>query len=176
MGAITKIIMTKNEFLDNTSEFRQQELYVSVLCDIIIGRIEAMLFEFERTCVTLNIKNINDVKLKHLLDNSFRLLSLAKIQHNITKKWVTECIGNEDAYNVQLGVSKTITEMLSMSEDHVALMMIAVKMILAGHMPSYLQLTQANMQELAKRTNIPVEYVRLVIANIPDLMLNKNEK
>jgi len=153
----------------------QSYLHISVMSDILIGQIEyyqmnkLLLDEYYQT---------KDPELKQISrgDTTIeRLLVNAKMQFNESKNWIKQNVGNEEVYNAQLGVSKTITSMLEMSSDQIALMMLSVTMINKGLIPSYIDLKTADLQRLSQKTNIPLEWVRMVFTHLVDVAIDPTD-
>ena len=166
--------MTQEERLNIVfNNFLQQELHCVIMADILIGRIESCLFQYSILEKELDKKHPVFKTHAVRVDNLKRLLALSKIAYNSKKKWLSETFNEDDTYNSMLNISKFMDELFELDHYSVQSVYLAKDMMKKKCFPTYLDLSTSKLQELAKRTNLPLEYVKLVLIHIPDVIINE---
>lgn len=159
-----------NQIFNN---FIQEEMHCVIIADILIGRIESAVKHYEdlEKAMGKNHKELRPHSIR--VDNLKRLLALSKIAYNSKKKWIDTTFKGDDTYNATFNISKLFDSLFKMDENHIQLLYVAKDMIEKGSYPVYIDLETSKIQELAKRSNLPVEYVRSVLAHLPDIIVNE---
>lgn len=157
------------------NDMLQEETHLSVITDVLIGRIEASLKHYDNLVRIMGKNNPQLKELNQRVDTLKRHLALCKIYTGAIKSFVKKTFSAEDHYQSILSLSKQFDRMFSMDEDKISLVQIAISMIEKGKFPTYIDLSTSKMQEVSKRSGLPLEYVRQVLAHIPDVLINETE-
>lgn len=104
------------------------------------------------------------------LESSLRAL---KIYQGMIRNYLFKQFGKEEVEKNILAISKLFDKMFHSDNNKVELFHMVMAMIDKGYLPTYIDLDMIQKQEIAKRSNLPLEYVTKVISFIPDVIVNE---
>jgi hypothetical protein len=152
----------------------QEEVHLSVITDVLIGRIEHLFYYSNNLIVLADIRSKEIQQLGKRIELLERHLRLCKMYTGAIKSFIDRTFNQDDHYKAMMGISKQFDQMFNMHPDQISLVHVAIAMIKKGCLPTYIDLNMLQKQEIAKRTNLPVEYISQVIAHIPDVLLKED--
>ena len=102
-----------------------------------------------------------------------KIASDAKVYAHNTAKRLKD-LYSEEKFDDNVGyLSGHINNLYNMSPLEVTLAMNATEMIKNGNIPTFLNLSTVQLQEVAKKTNIPYEYIAKIINELQNVSVNE---
>lgn len=100
------------------------------------------------------------------------LLAFSHSYHSAMQNRVKEIYTSVDFDESGASISKIMKDLFAMNDTGREASLMAIEMIKKGFIPTFLDLDMLHKQEIAKRANLPLEYVTKVLSFIPDVIVN----
>jgi len=164
----------QEEFNQMHSIFVQNEIHCYVMSEVISIRGMMGLSIADDMVKQVDKKSREYKEFAMRVGAMHKLASEAKVYNHNTKKRMLGFYP-EDKFDDNIAyLSGHIQNLYSMDAEKVTIALNATEMIKAGYVPTFLDLSGTQLQEVAKNLNIPFEYVSKIVNELQNVTVSKD--
>lgn len=155
------------------SKYLDSELFTFVLSDLLnyVGVQASSNASIIQKLADKRTPVYQKFSQRHAQLNS--LLTFSHSYHNSMQNRVKEIYTSVDFDESGSSISKIMKDLFRMDDKDREAVIMSMEMIKKGKIPTFINFGTIEKQELAKRSNLPLEYVTKVISFIPDVIVNE---